>query len=373
MVRPALLLPLAALLLASPSLRAQTPAHSPTASPTPSPSTTVTPTPSPTPSTEAIINSMNSVDLQQAIQLLKANFINSDALNETALDRALLAGILLRLGTGVVILPAHAADSTEARNPFYGEILNGNVGYLRFGALTAANLKAMDASLQTFVSKKIDALVIDLRASPASNDFAIAADFAKRFTPKGKPLFALHKPAGKQDRAFLADGDPTFHGLMIVLADGETAGPAEAIAGILRLYNKALVIGAPTAGRAVEYSDLPLNEGRQLRVAVAEAVLPEGRPLFPVGIKPDIPVELPAEEKRLIFQESLTKGMGPFVFENERPHLNEAALLSGRNPEIEALETAQRRGRGPEKSAPRDPVLQRAVDVATSVSIYQQR
>jgi hypothetical protein len=65
--------------------------------------------------------------------------------------------------------------------------------------------------------------------------------------------------------------------------------------------------------------------------------------------------------------------MAPFVFENERPHMNEAALLAGRNPELEAMEAAQRRGRNQEKPLPRDPVLQRALDVVTSLAIYQKR
>lgn len=363
MVRPAFLFFLAAPFLGG---LAELPAAG-------SPPPTSSPAPTATPSVESIINSMGSADLQQAIQLLRTNYINPDTLNETELNRALLTGVMSRLGTGVVVLPERAPESSEASNPFYAEVLDGHVGYMRFGALTAANLKAMDANVQTFRGKKIDAVVIDLRASPATNDFAVAADFAKRFTPKGKPLFALHKPATKQDRAFLAESDPAFQGLMIVLADGDTAGPAEAIAGVLRLYNKALVIGALTAGRAVEYSDLPLNNGRILRVAVAEAVLPEGPALFPGGIKPDIPVEMPAEDKRLVFQESLQKGISQFVFETERPHLNEAALLAGRNPEIEAMEATQRRVRGVERSLPRDPVLQRAVDVVTSVSIYQRR
>ena len=80
---------------------------------------------------------------------------------------------------------------------------------------------------------------------------------------------------------------------------------------------------------------------------------------------------MPATDKRIVFQQAPEKGMSPFIFENERPHLNEAALLAGKNPEIEAMETSQRRGR--EKGATRDPVLQRAVDVVTSLSIYQQR
>jgi hypothetical protein len=82
---------------------------------------------------------------------------------------------------------------------------------------------------------------------------------------------------------------------------------------------------------------------------------------------------MPIADKRQIFQQSPQSGMSQFVFESERPHMNEAALLAGRNPELDALEAAQRRGRNAEKPQPRDPVLQRAVDVVTSLSIYQQR
>ncbi|MDQ2918772.1 MAG: S41 family peptidase [Verrucomicrobiota bacterium] len=312
---------------------------------------------------------MSSTDLQQAIQLLKSNYLNPDALNETELNRALLMGLLTRLGPGFMILPARAPES-EATSPLYSEIIENHIGYLRVGALTAANLKLMDTALQNFGTKKVDAIVLDLRASSGANDFAIAAEFAKRFVAKGKPLFTLRRTASKQERPFTSDADPAYHGLMIVLADGETSGAAEALGGILRVHDKALVIGQTTAGQAMEYADLPLNGGKVLRVAVAEAVLPEGRPLFPTGLKPDLPVEMPVADKRIVFQQSSEKGMGPFIFESERPHLNEAALLAGKNPEVEA--ETQRRVRGNEKTT-RDPVLQRAVDVITSLSIYQQR
>lgn len=316
---------------------------------------------------------MGSADLQQAIQLLKNNYINPEALNEIELNRAMLLGVLTRLGRGVMLLPERTAEPTEVTSPFHGEVLDGHIGYLRLGLLAPPNLQAMDATLQSFGGKKVDAVVVDLRASPATNDFAIASEFAKRFCPKGRPLFTLRKSGARQERTFTVDRDPAYQQLMIVLADGDTAGPAEAIAGVLRLYNKALIIGQQTAGRAVEYADLPLNGGRMLRVAVSEAVLPENRPLFPGGVKPDVPVEMPPADKRLVFQQSKERGMSPFVFENERPHLNEAALIAGRNPEIDAMEAAQRRNRNAEKPLPRDPVVQRAVDVVTSLSIYQQR
>src|SRR5262249_15816214 len=151
---------------------------------------------------------------------------------------------------------------------------------------------ALDKTLSNFAAKNVNALIVDLRASQATTDLQLAAEFAKRFCPKGKTLFALRKPTGHQDRLFNSDRDPAFRGLVMVLADGDRAGRAKAITAAMRFYNKALVIGQTTAGRAAEYSDLPLPSGKILRVADAEMVSPDGRSLFPEGMKPDLPVEM---------------------------------------------------------------------------------
>jgi hypothetical protein len=335
-----------------------------------------TPSPSPTrkPTTKQLVDSLGPADLHAVITLLKSNFTNPDAIADTELSRATVEGLMLRLPRGVILLPNKEDAPLEAPNAFYSEVLEGHIGYFRLGSLNGGNLQAMDKSLGNFAPKKVDALIVDLRSSQGTHDFAVAAEFAKRFCPKGKPLFTLRKPAARQDRVFSSDRDPAFQGLIMVLVDGDTSGAAEALASALRFYDKALVIGQPTAGRAVEYSDLPLPGGKILRVAVAEAVSPEGRSLFADGIKPDLPVEMPAADKRQIFQLSADKGMGPFVYETGRPHMNEAALLAGTNPEVEAWGATQpRRARGSEKPPPHDPVLQRALDVVTSLEVYQKR
>jgi len=330
--------------------------------------------PSAKPTTEQLVNSLSSADLQAVIALLKSNFTNPDAITDTELNRATIQGLMVRLPHGLMLLPNRESAAMEAPIAFYSEILDGHIGYLRLGSLNSANLQALDKSLGSFAAKKVDALVIDLRASQATNDFAMAAEFAKRFCPKGKPLFTLRKPAAREDRVFNSDRDLAFRGLIMVLTDGDTAGAAEALADALRFYDKGLIMGQPTAGRAVEYSDLPLPSGKILRVAVAEIVSAEGHSLFLEGIKPDVPVEMSMVDKRQIFQLSSEKGMVPFVYEAGRPHMNEAALLAGTNPEVEAAETAQqRRGRAPEKPPTHDPVLQRALDVITSLEIYQKR
>lgn len=330
--------------------------------------------PSTTPSTQDLVNSLGPADLQAVVTLLKSNFTDSDAITDTELNRATVEGLLVRLPRGVTLLPGKENPSAGSPSAFYSEVIAGAIGYLRLGSLNSANLQALDRSLNAFAAKKVNALIVDLRASQATDDLALAAEFAKRFCPKGKTILTLRKPTGRQDRVFNSDRDPGFRGLLMALTDGDTAGIAEAIAAALRFYDKALVIGQPTAGRAAEYSDLPLQNGKILRLAVAEMISPDGHSLFSEGVKPDLPVEMLVADKRQIFQLSGEKGMSPFVYETGRPHMNEAALLAGTNPEVEAAEVAQqRRGRAPERLPPHDPVLQRALDVITSLEVYQKR
>ncbi|HLW36250.1 MAG TPA: S41 family peptidase [Chthoniobacterales bacterium] len=352
---------------------AQTPA--PSAPPTAAGSAATAKSPAPStsalPTTDQMIDSLGEADLQSALSLLKSNFTNPDAITESELNRATLTGLLVRMPGGLMLLPNRENTPAASATPIYSEIFENHIGYLRLGDLSAANLKELDKKLQEFSQKKVDAVVVDLRASN-TGDFAAAAEVAKRFCPKGKALFSVRKAASKQDRQFTSDREPAFQGLIVVLADADTAGSAEALAATLKLNNKALIIGQSTSGRAVEYSDQPLPSGKILRVASAEAVLPDGQPLFPGGVKPDLPVEMPLADKRQIFRQSAEKGMGPFVYDGDRPHLNEAALIAGTNPELD-ISDAQRRLR-PRSGLPmRDPVLQRALDVVTSLEIYQKR
>lgn len=336
-----------------------------------SPVPSATPPPSPAPAT---LDALDAADLERAMPIIKENYVDPAALQETELHRAVLAGLLHRLGRGVILLPAKGPEVTPSPAPFYREIIAGHIGYLRPADLSRNQLQEMDAILRGFTGKKIDAVILDLRGCGETDDFATASEFANRFVAKGKTLFTLRGPGGKEVRAFLSNQDPIYQGLLILLVDGETAGAAEALAGALRFYAKAILIGQTTAGRAVHYADRPLPSGRILRIAVAEAILPDQQPHFPNGLQPDLPVTQPIAEKRQIFQQSPTKSMASFVFESERPHLNEAALLAGTNPEIEAAQAAQqRRARGEDAPALHDPVLQRAVDLVTSIEVYEKK
>ena len=354
------------LLVAAASAWAQSPAP-PSATPAPSPA------PSQSPREKTGVDALEQADLQRALPFIKQHYINAAALTPVELDRATLEGLIDRLGYGVTLLPVRRGAPAPTPTPFYREVLDSHIGYLRPGDLSRPQLQELDTSLRAFSGKKVDALVLDLRACGAASDYAMAAEFADRFVAKDLPLFALRGGDAQKPRNFSSTQNAAYSGLVVVLVDHDTAGSSEVLAAVLRYYDKAIMIGETTAGRAVDYQDLPLPGGQVLRVAVAEAILADQRPLFPDGLAPDLGVALPAAEKEYIFQQSLTKGIAPFVFEVDRPHLNEAALLAGTNPEIDATQAAQeRRARG-EKPGPHDSVLQRAVDLVTSIGVYDKQ
>jgi C-terminal processing protease CtpA/Prc len=311
------------------------------------------------------VDSLTPAEMEETIRTLKSNFVDPNALKNQEIDRATLEGLLTRLRGGAMLLPSKTTNA-ESPAPFYSEVLGNHIGYVRIGSLSPDNLGALDKAISDFAAKKVDAMVLDLRAT-SSSDFNLAAETTKRFVPKGKTLWTLRKAGAHQDRTFSNDRDPVFQETTIVLVDRETSGPAEGMAAALKAHDQALLIGQPTAGRAVEYSDFPLTSGKVLRVAVEEVIGPNGVSLFPDGVKPDLAVELPLAQKHQIFSQSAQRGLTNFVFERERPHFNEAALIAGTNPEIEI----RQQRRGPEESV-HDSVLQRAVDVITSLAIFQK-
>lgn len=351
------------LFLATALVGAESPSPSPTAGPS-------SPAPPPAPT----VDTLDAADLQQALPIIKGNYVNPAALSETGLNRATLAGLLSRLGRGVMLLPARSPTAAATPAPFYREIIDGHIGYLRPGELNQAQLQEFDTTLHGFAGKKVDAIILDLRGSAETSDYGTAADFASRFVVKNGPLLTLRGPNGKTARTFVSSQDPVYTGLLVLLVDNETAGAAETLAAVLRASVKAIIIGQTTAGRSVDYTDLPLPSGKILRIAVAEAIPADQRPCFPEGVQPDLPVAMPVAEKHQIFQQSRTKGMALFVFESDRPHLNEAALLTGTNPEIEAVQAAQQqRARGTDNPALHDALLQRAVDLVTSIGVYEKQ
>ena len=320
----------------------------------------------PPPSLRETVNSLDDPQVQKAIESLQTNFLSPSALDENSKQKAMLEGLLRRLSPGAAIVAADRAKARLEPAPFLAEILDDRAGYLRPGKLDAATLSQLDVSLASFSEKKLPAVILDLRGVAGGSEFEAAADFARRFCPKGKMLFSIQKPSAKQERILTSNQGPAYEGILVVLTDADTSGAAEALAATLRLNAGAMIVGSDTAGQAVEFSEVALGGGKILRVAVSQVVLPENTTIFPGGVKPDIAISLPPGVLAEVFAATKDRGVSQLVFDSERPRMSEAALVASTNPEIE---NSKDRPRAPL----RDTVLQRAMDLVTAVNFYKRQ
>ncbi len=314
-------------------------------------------------------------ELRQIVEILRDNYLHPEALSDTALARASLQGVLDRLGAGARIFSAGKSMEHRA-GQFRSEILTSSTGYLRLGALTAENTAALDAALEAFAAKPPPALVLDLRATPHSTDFELAAECCRRFVPKGRVLFSIKRPKANDEEILTSREDPRWRGLLAVLVDGNTAGASEVVAAVLRTHLGAYVIGQQTKGEAAQFEELPLAGGRVLRVAIGEVTLPDATPVFPGGLTPDLIVSVPQEKTDEVLQLAMNSGgVAPLVLEKARARMNEAALIAGTNPELDEMQQIHKlRAKGEEPAKlPRDEVLQRALDFITSIGVYESR
>ncbi len=317
---------------------------------------------------KTLVESLSPADIDQAVSLLKERFVDPDALGETEMRRATLQGLLDRLKPGALLLKNSDSAGRKA-GPFRGEILDGRIVYLRLGAITSAQIGEMDMKLREGVEKGLKAAILDLRATPPGSEFEAAAELMDRFVPKGKLLFKVTKPSDREGKVFTASDDPLFQGLLVVLVDGSNAGAAEAIAAVLRAQAQAMVVGQKTKGEAVEFADLRLGGGEILRVATAEVTLPEDQTVYPAGVKPDLVVDAAPEVESQVLDGELDQGVSRFISDSDRPRMNEASLVAGVNPELDAIQAAQHAKERP-KTTPRDAMLQRAVDLIAGISVY---
>ncbi len=141
-----------------------------------------------------------------------------------------------------------------------------------------------------FAKRDINKVILDLRGngggyvSAAKDLLSLWVDGDTILVQKGKND-AENITKSNRGQAKLANTKT------IVLVNGGTASASEIVAGTLKDYGKATLIGEQTFGKGVVQTLLDLSNGGVLKVTTARWYTPKGTSINGEGIKPDIEVQ----------------------------------------------------------------------------------
>ena len=184
----------------------------------------------------------------------------------------------------------------------YQVAADGRVAWIQIALFSAETTDQLDDALAQAKEAGVAGVVLDLRGNTGGYVFA-AQEAIGRFLPaaRGPALYEDIDPADNDELLALeiyADGEEYFEPPLVVLIDGGTASASEIVAGALRDYGRAALVGTPSFGKGLVQKPHDFADGSSVRITYARWLTPNKTPISEEGIAPDIlvePLPLPAE------------------------------------------------------------------------------
>ena len=160
-------------------------------------------------------------------------------------------------------------------NPVEGKILQNNIGYIKFSSFDENTSEEFKEKYQELEKQGIKSLIIDLRNN-GGGIVSEALKIADYILDKDKViLYEVDK--NQNEKIEKTKTDPIINMPIVVLTNKNTASSSEILAGALKDYGKAKIVGTKTYGKGV--------------------ITPNRTKINKVGIEPDEEVQLSEELK----------------------------------------------------------------------------
>ena len=176
-------------------------------------------------------------------------------------------------------------------NPVEGKVVNDNIGYIKFTSFDETTAEDFKTTYEQLASQNIQSLIIDLRNN-GGGLVDQAVDIADYFLEKGQVvIYEVDKNGNEQ--AEMSENDPIINMPVVILTNENTASASEILAGSLKDYGKATIVGTTTYGKGVIQQILSFKDGSGLKITTEEYQTPNHNKINKIGIEPDEVVELP--------------------------------------------------------------------------------
>lgn len=148
----------------------------------------------------------------------------------------------------------------------------------------------VESFAKDFKKKGINKVILDLRNN--GGGFVKAARDLLSLWLDGDKILIQKSTTSGQTITYAKRGEAVLKDTKtIVLVNNATASASEIVAGALKDYKKATIVGTKTYGKGVVQTMLELSGGALLKVTTAHWYTPDNQTINKTGISPDIEVE----------------------------------------------------------------------------------
>ncbi|MCE5194924.1 MAG: S41 family peptidase [Nitrospiraceae bacterium] len=180
------------------------------------------------------------------------------------------------------------------------KVIDNKVGYVKISQFQERTASELETALSSLAKSNITSMILDLRNNPGGL-LNSAVDVSEQFLPSDKLVVFIKGRIGekieyrtdseKPDDA-TSENKKLFRKIpMIVLVNQGSASASEIVAGAIKDWNRAVILGVQTFGKASVQSVIPLSDGSGLRLTTARYYTPKGISIQSTGITPDIIVK----------------------------------------------------------------------------------
>src|SRR3989344_649801 len=179
------------------------------------------------------------------------------------------------------------------------KLLPSNVFVIELYSFSATSPNLFRSALREFIESGSDKLILDLRNNPGGY-LEAALDMASWFLPTGKTVVTEDFGEKRDSRIYRSKGYDIFTDKLkfAILVNEGSASASEILAGALREYNKAILIGDKTFGKGSVQELVSITSETSLKVTVAHWLTPLGNSISNNGLVPDIEVKLTEENTK---------------------------------------------------------------------------
>lgn len=186
----------------------------------------------------------------------------------------------------------------EVHSPsVFSKMLTDTIGYLRISTFHGTCVDETESALKDLKSSGMKMLILDLRDNLGGSLYD-ALDIADMFLPKDHVITFLRSRSDKEKKYYSKTDGIDIP--IVLLVNGNSASASELVAGALKDYDAAHLIGVRTFGKGIVQSYFSLPEtGGMLKITTEAYYTPNGVCVHGTGIEPDEYVELPEEFKHM--------------------------------------------------------------------------